>query len=209
MRTPPGLSHATLAQCEPRIDARPAAAVRREWRASRAFALETATTLGLAHLGVPSSSESLASLCGVATQQGGGHTHDAARIALRLPAWCGGPTREAAAQVREVSVARPQESPGPFLALTTQRHAVLGHPERLERLSRHQGDPQGERLPRPNNRSNDQETIYISNGYEEYQGPPLRTSGGRHFLENAGPPGRRETALTSCIQKLVNRQKPI
>ena len=192
-----GLSHDTLAQCEPLIDAMPSAAVRREFRASLAFELESATTLGLDHIGVPISSESIASLFGVAKQHGVGQTQAAARRALHLPALCGVPTREAAEQVLAVSVARQHEITGQFISLTKQRHEVWGHPERLESLSRHQGDPQGERMPRPKNRSNYQETIHISNGYEEYHGPPLQSSGGLHFLDNAGPPGRRETALTS------------
>jgi hypothetical protein len=192
-----GLSHDTRAQCEPLLDAMPSPAVRREFRAYLAFELETATTLGLDHIGLPISSDSIESLFGVAKQHGVGPTQDAARIALRLPALCGVPTREEAEQVLEVSVARQQEITGQFISLTKQRHEVLGHPERLESLSRHQGDPQVELMPRPKNRSNYQETIHISNGYEEYHGPLLRSSGGLHFLENAGPPGRRETVLTS------------
>ena len=180
-----GLSHDTLAQCEPLIDAMPSAAVRREFRASLAFELESATTLGLDHIGVPISSESIASLFGVAKQHGVGQTQDAARIALHLPALCGVPTREEAEHVLEVSVARQQEITGQYLSLTKQRHEVLGHPERLESLSRNQGDPQVELMPSPKNRSNYQETIHISNGYEEYHGPPLRNSDRLHFLENA------------------------
>jgi hypothetical protein len=192
-----GLSHDTLAQCEPLIDAMPSAAVRREFRAYLDFELETATTLGLDHIGLPLSSDSIESLFGVAKQHGVGQTQDAARIALHLPALCGVPTREEAEQVLEVSVARQQEITGQFISLTKQRHEVLGHPERLESLSRNQGDPQVELMPSPKNRSNYQETIHISNGYEEYHGPPLRSPGGLHFLDNAGPPSRRETALTS------------
>ena len=192
-----GLSHDTRAQCDPLIDTMPSSALRQEFRAYLDFELKTATTLGLDHIGVPISSESIASLFGVAKQHGVGQTQAAARRALHLPALCGVPTREAAEQVLAVSVARQHEITGQFISLTKQRHEVLGHPERLESLSRNQGDPQVELMPSPKNRSNYQETIHISNGYEEYHGPPLRSSGGLHFLENAGPPGRRETALTS------------
>src|SRR5207249_1917095 len=149
-----GLSHDTLAQCEPLIDAMPSAAVRREFRASLAFELESATTLGLDHIGVPISSESIASLFGVAKQHGVGQTQAAARRALHLPALCGVPTREAAEQVLAVSVATQHEITGQFISLTKQRHEVWGHPERLESLRRHQGDPQGERMPRPKYQSN-------------------------------------------------------
>ena len=66
---------------------------------------------------------------------GVGETQDAARIALRLPAFCGLPTREEAEQVLEVSVARQQEITGQFTSLTKQRREVLGNPERLENLA--------------------------------------------------------------------------
>ena len=65
------------------------------------FELETAKTLGLDHVGLPISSDAIESLFGVAKQHGVGETQDAARIALRLPALCGVPTREEAEQVLE------------------------------------------------------------------------------------------------------------
>ena len=103
-----GLSHDTLAQCKPLIDAMPSAALRLEFHAYLAFHLETAKTLGLDHVGLPISSDTIASLFGVAKQPGVGETKDAARIALRLPALCGLPTREEAAQMLAVGVARQQ-----------------------------------------------------------------------------------------------------
>jgi hypothetical protein len=192
-----GLSHDTRAQCEPLIDTMPSSALRGELRAYLDFALESATTLGLDHVGLPISSDTIASLFGVAKQHGVGETQDAARIALRLPALCGVPTREEAEQVLEVSVARQQECTGQHGSLTKQRREVLGHPERLERLSRDQANPHVELIPRPKNRSNYQAISNISNGYKECHGPPLRPPGGLHCLEDAGPPDRRETALTS------------
>ena len=65
-----GLSHATLAQCEPLLDTMPSAAVRQECRAYLAYQLETATTLGLDHVGLPISSDAIASLFGVAKRHG-------------------------------------------------------------------------------------------------------------------------------------------
>jgi hypothetical protein len=55
------------------------------------YQLETAKTLGLDQVGLPISSDAIASLFGVAKQHGVGETQDAARIALRLPALCGLP----------------------------------------------------------------------------------------------------------------------
>jgi len=192
-----GLSHDTRAQCEPLIDPMPSSALRQEFRAYLDFELETATTLGLDHVGLPISSDAIESLFGVAKLRGVGETQDAARIALRLPAFCGVPTREEAEQVLDVSVARQQAFTEQVISLTKQRREVLGHPERLESLSLNQANPQVELIPSPKNRSKYQEVISISNGYEERYGPPLRPPGRLHFLENVGPPGKRETALTS------------
>jgi hypothetical protein len=192
-----GLSHDTRAQCEPLIDTMPSSALRQEFRAYLDFELETATTLGLHHIGLPISSDAIESLFGAAKRHGVGETPDANRMALRLPALCGVPTREEAKQVLDVSVARQQEVTGQVISLTKQRREVLGHPERLESLSLDQAHPHVELIPSPKNRSNYQEILNISNGSEECHGPPLRRPGRLHFLENAGAPGRRETALTS------------
>ncbi len=192
-----GLSHDTRAQCEPLIDTMPSSALRQEFRAYLDFELKTATTLGLDHIGVPISSDAIESLFGMAKARGVGETQDAARIALRLPAFCGVPTREEAEQVLKVSVAKQQELTAQFTSLTKQRREVLGHPERLESLSLEQAIPHVALIPRPKNRSNDQEIINISNSYEECHGPPLPSPAGLHFLDNPGPPGIKETALTS------------
>src|SRR5712691_11907305 len=192
-----GLSHDSRAQCEPLIDTMPSSVLRQEFRAYLAYELETATTLGLDQIGVPISSDTIASLFGVAKQHGVGETQDAARIALRLPALCGLPTREEAEQVLDVSMARQQAFTGQGISLTTQRREVLANPERLESLSRAQGTPHVELIARPKNRSNYQEIINISNGYEECHVPPLRSPGKLHLLESVGSPGRRETAVIS------------
>ena len=192
-----GLSHATLAQCEPLLDTMPSAAVRQECRAYLAYQLETATTLGLDHLGLPISSDAIESLFGVAKRHGIGETQDAGRIALRLPAFCGVPTRAEAQQVLEVSVARQQAFTGQVTSLTKQRREVLGHPERLESLSLTQGDMPVELIPSPKNRSNYQEIINISNGYRKLCGPQITGLDEPLLFEKAAPPGIRETALTS------------
>lgn len=53
----PGLAHDTLAQCAPLIDAIPSSTVRRECAGSLQYQLQTATTLGLDHVGLPISAE--------------------------------------------------------------------------------------------------------------------------------------------------------
>jgi hypothetical protein len=192
-----GLSHETLAQCAPLIDTIPSQAVRREFAGYLQYQLETAKTLGLDQVGLPISSDAIESLLGVAKQHGVGETQDAARIALRLPALCGLPTREEAEQVLDVSVARHQEVTGQVISLTKQRREVLGHPERLERLRITQGPPHVEFIASPKNRSDQQNIVQISTSYEELHGPQLRNSTGHRLLEKATSPGRREPALTS------------
>ena len=144
----------------------PSSALRQAFRAYLDFELETATTLGLAHVGLPIRSDAIESLFGVAKLRGVGETQEANRMALRLPAFCGVPTREEAEQVMQVRLTRQQELTAPFTSLTKQRREVLGHPERLESLSLKQAHPHVERIPSPKNRSNHQEILNISNRYE-------------------------------------------
>jgi len=61
-----GLCHETRARCEPLIATMASSALRQELRAYLDFELKTATTLGLDHLGVPISSDTIESLFGVA-----------------------------------------------------------------------------------------------------------------------------------------------
>jgi hypothetical protein len=190
-----GLSHDSWAQGEPLIDALPSAAVRREFRAYLEVQLDTAQRLGLGHVGLPISSDSIESRFGVAKHHGVGHPQDAAQLALRLPALCGVPTREEAAQVLTVSVARQQELTGQFISLTKQRREVLGHPERLESLSQTQGKPQVELIRRPKNRSNHETIVHLSTSCENPSGPQLACRDALFFIENTGPPHTRAAAL--------------
>jgi hypothetical protein len=190
-----GLSPDTRSQCEPLIEAMPSAALRQEFRAYLDCQLETAKSLGLDGVGLPISSDTIESLFGVAKHHGVGQTQDAARIALRLPALCGAPTRAEAEQVLQISVARQQELTAQFTSLTQQRREVLDHPERLESLGRTQGTPHVELLPNPKKRSNCQEIINISASCENPYGPQLACLDVPLLIENAAPPGMKETAL--------------
>lgn len=192
-----GLSHHTRQQCEPLLDAMPSAALRREFRTYLDFELEAAKALGLDHIGLPISTDAIESLFGVAKRHGTGETQDAARIALRLPALCGVPTRAEAEQVLQVGVARQQQFTASLISLTKQRRQVLANPQHLESLSRTQSSAEVELLPSPQKRSNCQRIINISDDYKGNPGPPLRPPGVPLLLENAAPPGRRETTLTS------------
>jgi hypothetical protein len=192
-----GLSRATVAQCQPLIDAIPTTAIRLEFSAYLEHQLETARTLGLDQVGLPIRSDSIESLFGVAKRHGVGETQDATRIALRLPAFCGVPTREEAEQVLAVSVARQREFTAALTSLTKQRREVLGHPEQLERLRPNPQQPQVELIPSPEKRSNDDISINIPTDYENLCGPQLMSPDESLVLENTGAPMFARTALTA------------
>ncbi len=125
-----------------------------------------------------------------------GQTQDAARIALRLPALCGAPTREEAEQVLGVSVARQHEITGHFTSLTKQRREVLGQGKELESLGQSQGEPHVELLPSPKNRSNHAAIVNLSMDCENQYGPHLAPQQTPCVLGNVGPPAMREAAVT-------------
>jgi hypothetical protein len=199
-----GLCHDTVAQCEPLIDAMPSSELRREFRAYLAYELETAKTLGLDHVGLPISSDTIESLFGMAKHHGVGQTQDASRLALRLPALCGAPTREEAQEVLGVSVARQRELTAQFTSLTQQRREVFGHPERLETLGLSQGQPYVELIPRAKNRENHETIVNISKGYENREGPHIGPEKTPCVVENIDLLDLREAYWTRGIQKPVN-----
>jgi hypothetical protein len=168
-----GLSHHTLAQCEPLLTTIPSRAVRREFTHYLHYQLQTATTLGLDHVGLPISSDPIESLFGLAKQHGMGESKDAGRMALRLPALCGLPTRQEAQQVLDVSVAEQKAITAQCTSLTQQRRAVLPNPDALESLSMDQASLQMELIPGAKNRSNDQAIINLSNSYQTAYGPEM------------------------------------
>jgi hypothetical protein len=191
-----GLSHDTLAECQPLIAEMPSAPVRQEFEAYLAYELAIAKTLGLDQVGLPISSDAIESLFGVAKRHGVGQTQDAARIALRLPALCGVPTREEAERVVGISVARQHEITGPFPSLTQQRREVLGHGKELESVAQSQGAPHVDLLPSPQNRSNHSTIVNLSADCENQYGPHLTSQQTSCVIENVGLPDMREAAST-------------
>jgi hypothetical protein len=192
-----GLGGATVAQCEPLIDAMPSTAIRQEFRAYLHYQLETAKTLGLDQVGVPISSDTIESLFGVGKRHGVGETPDAARIALRLPALCGRPTREEAEQVLGVSVARQHAFTATLPSLTQQRREVLAHPERLESLVREPASPHVELIPSPKTHANNKVSIDLKKSYRNKNGTPFGFPDESMVIENAGLPHFEQMALTS------------
>src|SRR6266478_6534189 len=192
-----GLGTATVAQCETLIDAMPTAAIGQEFRAYLRHQLGIATTLGLAQVGVPISSDAIESLFGVGKRHGVGETPDAARIALRLPAFCGTPTREEAEQVLGVSMGRQHEFTAACTSLTQQRREVLSHPGRLESLAREPDSPHVELIPRPKKWAKNGVNLYTKKRYGNDNGTPLAPLDESTVIENAGPPVCERIALTS------------
>lgn len=192
-----GLGGNTLPQCEPLIDAMPTAAIRQEFRAYLYYQLETAKTLGLDQVGLPISSDTIESLFGVGKRHGVGETPDAARIALRLPAFCSLPTRQEAEQILGVSVARQHECTAAFTSLTQQRREVLSHPERLESLVREPDRPYVERIPSPKKRANNEVSVEIKTIYGTDKGALFAPPDESLVIKNTGPPHFEQTVLTS------------
>jgi len=191
-----GLCHDTLAQCQALLAEMPSARVRQDFAAYLDSHLATAQTLGLDQVGLPMSSDAIASLFGVAKRHGVGQTQDAARIALRLPAFCGPPTREEAEQVVGIRVARQHEITGQLTSLTKQRREVLGQGKDLESLGQGQGAPHVERVPSPKNRSKYATIVNVSMDCENQCGPHLAPQQTPWVIESVGPPDMREAALT-------------
>jgi len=172
------------------------AELRREFRAYLDFELNTATSLGLDHLGLPISSDAIESLFGVAKRHGVDPLQDATRMAFRLPPWCGTPSREEVQQLLEVSVTTQEAFTAQAPSLTRQRREVLKHPERLESLAQKSDDVKIELLPSPKNRSNRQVRVPISIGYHDEQGPRSEAS---NVLLNPQTQAVHDVAGTACV----------
>jgi hypothetical protein len=91
-----------------------------------------------------------------------GEVKEANRIALRLPALCGTPTRAEAQQVLAIRVAQQTALTGQLLSLTQQRREVLSHHGALETLNSEQTNGYVEFLPGTKNRPNCRETLTLS-----------------------------------------------
>ena len=180
-----GLSHQTLAQCEPLIATIASGAVRHELTNYLPYQLRTATTLGLDHIGLPISSDPIESLCGVATHHGVGERQKAGRMALRLPAVCGAPTRQEAQQVLEVSVAQQQALTAHVTSLIQQRRMVCSTPDARERLGMDHVSYPLEIIPRAKNRSNNRAAINLSKNSKETSDAARHRQNALHCPESA------------------------
>jgi hypothetical protein len=174
-----GLSHLTLAQCEPLIQSMPSAGMRQDFLAYLQSQLDIAKALGLENIGLPICSDQIESLYALGKQHGVGQVKDADRIAIRLPALCAIPTRAEAEQVLGISVADQNEITGGFTSLIKHRRQVLPNPDRLESLGTDRVTPHIELIPGSKNRTNNENIIDISKYYHQSVGPDqkCRSSG--------------------------------
>jgi hypothetical protein len=162
-----GLTHDTLTQCEPLLDTMASVRVRQEVARYLHHQLETATSLGLDKVGLPISSDPIESLFGLTKQHGAGPIKDANRMALRIPALCGGPTREEAGQVLEITVAQQQALTDGVSSLTKQRRQMRAEPHHLEQLGSGRDQGNVELIPPGKDRFDRSTIIYLPNGYKE------------------------------------------
>ncbi len=166
-----GLSHATLAQCELIIQSIPTDPVRRGSLTYLHRQLDIAKELDLDDVGLTISSDPIESLFGLAKQHGVGQVKDADRIAIRLPALCGTPTRVEAKQVLKITVAEQHELTDQFISLTKQRREVLAHPDRFEQLNPNQAHTHVALFPGSKNWSKDATIIEFPTSYQDTGGP--------------------------------------
>ncbi len=131
------------------------------------------------------SSDQIESLFGLGKLHGTGEIKDANRIALRLPALCGTPTRAEAEQVIKISIAEEQQITGRFSSLVKQRREVLPHPDRLESLSTELAGTHLELIAGAKNREKSGEIVYLPICYKETHGPGVQRQTGHGQAQNA------------------------
>lgn len=170
-----GLSHRTLEHCEPLIQSMPTAALRHYFLDYLHGQLDIAKTLGLENIGMPISSDQIESLYALGKQHGVGKIKDANRIATRLPALCGIPTRAEAQQVLAISLAEQNRVAGCLNSLTKQRRQILKNPNHLQSLATNHVQAHVELVPDAKNRSKNAEIVNVSACYPKSCGPSLKS----------------------------------
>jgi hypothetical protein len=145
--------------------------VRQEFARYLHHQLETATQLGLDAVGLPISSDPIASLFGLAKQHGVGPIQDANRMALRIPALCGVPTLEEAQQVLAITVAQQRVLSDGVVSLTQQRRQIRAQPHHLEQLGSEREQGNVELIPPGKDRFDRSTIISFPKGYKEVKEP--------------------------------------
>ncbi|MBF0460614.1 MAG: hypothetical protein HQL87_04380 [Magnetococcales bacterium] len=134
---------------------------------------------------MPISSDAIESLFGLTKQHGTGEIKDANRMALRLPALCGIPTRTEAQQVVEMSTAQQNEFTEKLTSLTKQRRDVFSNHEGIEKLGLNHANNHIELIPGAKNRSNVQKISDASIIYKKDPGPQIEHQKRPYYPEDA------------------------
>jgi hypothetical protein len=195
-----GLTHNTLTQCEPLLDTMASVRVGQEFSRDLHHQLKTATALGLDDVGLPISSDPIASLFGLSKQHGVGPVKDANRMALRIPALCGLPTQEEAQKVLEITVAQQRACSDGVSSLTQQRRQMQANPHHLEQLGRGREQGNVELIPPGKDRSNRSDIVHLPNGYKEVESPMAQ----RHEASTT-----QATVVDKQVQNPVKGRTPI
>ncbi len=170
-----GLSYDTLVKCAPHIETIRSPSVRHDFSSYLKGQLEIAIKLGLDEVGMTISSDQIESVFGLSKQHGAGEIKDAGRIAIRIPALCGTPTKAEAEQSLKITVAEQQEIINCFPSLTKQRREVLSNPDRIETLrTAEQAHTHIELIPSAKNRSKNLEIVHLSTCYGGNSGPGVK-----------------------------------
>ncbi len=127
-------------------------------------------TLGRHECGIPISSDSIESLFGVAKRHGTGEIKDANRIALRIPALCGVPTRQDAENVLRISV-KEQQQVDTLPSLIKQRRDVLKQDGCLEAINQDDARENVELILGSKSGQNYLNNTYNTVTYENINGP--------------------------------------
>ena len=130
-----GLSQRSFDECLPIINTIPNSYIHNGFMNWLETHLSVAKTLGLHEIGMPTSSDSIESLFGVAKHHGTGEIRDANRIALRIPTLCGTLTRHDAEEVIKITVKEEREWSGFLPSLIKQRRNVLPRSGSLEKIA--------------------------------------------------------------------------
>jgi len=190
-----GLCEETVAECRSRLESVPSSSpVRSGFEIWLEKHSRIARELLPEGVGLPVCSDVVESLFGVAKSLGAGETLDAGRIALRLPALCGSPTKEDAQGVLAVTVEQRNEVVGQLKSQVKLRREVFSRPERLEAAGRANVEGRFELIAGSGNRTKKEEIPCVSDVYEIDRGP-AKTHGARTGSPPSG--GAREPAATA------------
>ena len=132
--------------------------------------LIVAQSLGVSSIGMPICSDILESLYGVGKTHGTGKVKDANRIALRLPAYCGDLSDDAAKMVMGVSTKQQQDIEKELFSLTRQRRKILSNPGTITDLLSTEGNQYLSLFPTPKAGEKMNNIINITTGYENSSG---------------------------------------